>query len=163
MKKTDSIRTRIFSVEGLSQEIIRLRLKSKTIAFTNGVFDILHEGHIAILSKAASFADILIVGVNSDASVKKLKGESRPVNHENSRALILASLIMVDAVVIFDQETPLELIKIIKPDVLIKGGDYTIDTIVGAKEVMDAGGKVEIVPLEAGFSTTGIINKISES
>jgi len=163
MKKTDSIRSRIFSVEELSQEIIRLQLKSKTIAFTNGVFDILHEGHIAILSKAASFADILIVGVNSDASVKKLKGESRPVNHENSRALILASLIMVDAVVIFDQETPLDLIKLIKPDTIIKGGDYTIDTIIGAKEVMAAGGKVEIVPLEAGFSTTGIINKISES
>ena len=139
-----------------------MRLKSKTIAFTNGVFDILHEGHIAVLSKAASFADVLIVGINSDASVKKLKGESRPVNNENSRALIMASLIMVDVVTIFDEETPLELIKLIKPDVLIKGGDYTIDTIVGAKEVMDAGGKVEIIPLETGFSTTGIIEKISK-
>ena len=139
-----------------------MRLKSKTIAFTNGVFDILHEGHIAVLSKAASFADVLIVGINSDASVKKLKGESRPVNNENSRALIMASLIMVDVVTIFDEETPLELIKLIKPDVLIKGGDYTIDTIVGAKEAMDAGGKVEIIPLETGFSTTGIIEKISK-
>lgn len=163
MKKTDSIRERIFNKQEIAQEIIRMRLKSKTVAFTNGVFDILHEGHITVLSKAASFADVLIVGVNSDTSVKKLKGEGRPVNQESSRALILASLIMVDAVVIFEEETPLDLIKIIKPDVLIKGGDYTIDTIVGAKEVMDAGGKVEIVPLEAGFSTTGIINKISES
>lgn len=162
MKKSSSIRDRIFDASELSQEIRRLRLKSKTIAFTNGVFDILHEGHIAVLSKAASFADVLIVGINSDASVKKLKGESRPVNNENSRALIMASLIMVDVVTIFDEETPLELIKLIKPDVLIKGGDYTIDTIVGAKEAMDAGGKVEIIPLETGFSTTGIIEKISK-
>lgn len=161
MKKSNSIRERIFNQAELSQEIKRLRLKSKTIAFTNGVFDILHEGHIAVLSKAASLADALIVGINSDASVKKLKGESRPVNNENSRALIMASLIMVDAVVIFDEETPLQLIKLITPDVLIKGGDYTIDTIVGAKEVMDAGGSVQIIPLEAGFSTTSIIDKIS--
>lgn len=161
MKKSNSISERIFNQAELSQEIKRLRLKSKTIAFTNGVFDILHEGHIAVLSKAASFADALIVGINSDASVKKLKGESRPVNNENSRALIMASLIMVDAVVIFDEETPLQLIKLITPDVLIKGGDYTIDTIVGAKEVMDAGGSVQIIPLEAGFSTTSIIDKIS--
>jgi len=113
-----------------------------------------------VLAKAASFADILIVGVNSDTSVKKLKGDTRPINNEQSRALVLASLIIVDAVVIFNEETPLELIKKIKPDVLIKGGDYTIDTIVGAKEVMVNGGKVEIFPIEEGFSTTGIIKKI---
>ena len=139
-----------------------MRLKSKTIAFTNGVFDILHEGHIAVLSKAASFADVLIVGINSDSSVKKIKGDNRPINNENSRAIIMASLIMVDAVVIFDEETPLELIKIIKPDVLIKGGDYTEATIVGAKEVLEAGGRVEIIPILEGFSTTGIIKKISK-
>ena len=114
MKKSDTLNQRIFTVEEIKQEVIRIRLKSKTIAFTNGVFDILHEGHIAVLSEAASFADVLIVGVNSDASVKKLKGEGRPVNSEYSRALIIASLIMVDAVVIFNEETPLELIKIIK-------------------------------------------------
>ena len=144
----------------MAPQITRWRLNSKTIAFTNGVFDILHEGHIAVLAKAASFADILIVGINSDASVKKLKGESRPVNHEQSRALLLAALIMVDAVVIFDEETPLELIKKIQPDVLVKGGDYTIDTIVGSKEIFANGGRVEIIPLEEGFSTTGIIEKI---
>ncbi len=148
--------------EEITSQVIRWRLTSKTIAFTNGVFDILHEGHIAVLAKAASYADMLIIGVNSDASVKKLKGDSRPVNNQQSRALILASLIMVDAVVIFDEETPLELIKKIKPDILIKGGDYTIDTIVGAKEVMANGGKVEIFPLEKGFSTTGIIEKIAK-
>jgi rfaE bifunctional protein nucleotidyltransferase chain/domain len=148
------------SQEELTPQVIRWRLNSKTIAFTNGVFDILHEGHIAVLAKAASLADILIVGINSDASVKKLKGESRPVNHQQSRALLLASLIMVDAVVIFDEETPLELIKKIRPDVLVKGGDYTIDTIVGSNEVFATGGRVEIIPIEEGFSTTGIIEKI---
>lgn len=150
------------SREEIVPQVLRWRLNSKTIAFTNGVFDILHPGHIGVLAKAASFADILIVGINSDASVKKLKGDSRPVNNESSRALIVASLIMVDLVVIFDEETPLELINQIKPDVLVKGGDYTIDTIVGAKEVMANGGKVEIFPIEEGFSTTGIIEKITK-
>ena len=161
MKKSDSLKDRIYGREELNQEVIRLRLKSKTIAFTNGVFDILHEGHIAVLSEAASFADVLIVGVNSDASVKKLKGEGRPVNQEDSRALIIASLIMVDAVTIFNEETPLEIIRLIQPDVLIKGGDYTLETMVGAKEVLDNGGRVEIIPILDGFSTTNIINKIS--
>lgn len=161
MKKSNTLQERIFTSDEIKQEVKRMRLKSKTIAFTNGVFDILHEGHISVLSEAASFADVLIVGVNSDASVKKLKGESRPVNNESSRALIVASLIMVDAVVIFDEETPIELIKIIKPDVLIKGGDYTLETMVGSKEVLDAGGRIEIIPIKEGFSTTGIIEKIS--
>jgi len=160
MKKSDTLNQRIFTVEEIKQEVTRIRLKSKTIAFTNGVFDILHEGHIAVLSEAASFADVLIVGVNSDASVKKLKGEGRPVNNEYSRALIIASLIMVDAVVIFNEETPLELIKIIKPDVLIKGGDYTMETMVGSKEVLENGGRIEIIPIKEGFSTTGIIRRI---
>jgi D-beta-D-heptose 7-phosphate kinase/D-beta-D-heptose 1-phosphate adenosyltransferase len=161
MKKSNTLQERIFTADEIKQEVIRIRLKSKTIAFTNGVFDILHEGHIAVLSEAASFADVLIVGVNSDASVKKLKGEKRPVNNENSRALIVSSLIMVDAVIIFNEETPIELIKIIKPDVLIKGGDYTLKTIVGSKEVLEAGGRVEIIPIREGFSTTGIIGKMS--
>ncbi|MEO6906113.1 MAG: D-glycero-beta-D-manno-heptose 1-phosphate adenylyltransferase [Ginsengibacter sp.] len=160
MKKSNTLRERIFTSDEMKQEVKRIRLKSKTIAFTNGVFDILHEGHISVLSEAASFADVLIVGVNSDASVKKLKGEGRPVNSESSRALIIASLIMVDEVVIFNEETPLDLIKIIKPDVLIKGGDYSLETMVGSKEVLDAGGRIEIIPLKEGFSTTGIMEKI---
>lgn len=162
MKKSAIIRERLFTKDEIKQEVKRIRVKSKTIAFTNGVFDILHEGHIAVLSEAASFADVLIVGVNSDASVKKLKGENRPINNENSRAFIIASLIMVDAVVIFNEETPIELIKVIQPDVLVKGGDYTLETMVGAKEVLDAGGRVEIVPIREGFSTTGIIKSICE-
>lgn len=161
MKKSNTFRERILRFDEMQQELVRLRLKSKTIAFTNGVFDILHEGHLSVLSKAASFADVLIVGINSDVSVRKIKGDDRPINNQNSRALILASLIMVDNVVIFDEETPAALINLIKPDVLIKGGDYTLDTIVGASEVLASGGKVEIVPIEEGFSTTGIINRIS--
>ena len=139
---------------------MRWQLLGKTISFTNGVFDILHEGHIKVLNEAASFADVLIAGVNSDASVKRLKGNDRPVNNENSRALLLASLVMVDAVIIFNEDTPLNLINTVKPHVLVKGGDYNIDTIVGAKEVMANNGSVKVVPLEAGFSTTGTINKL---
>jgi D-beta-D-heptose 7-phosphate kinase/D-beta-D-heptose 1-phosphate adenosyltransferase len=120
----------------------------------------MHPGHISSLSDAAREADFLVVGLNSDVSAKKLKGEGRPVIDENSRALMLASQLMVDAVVIFDEDTPIELINLIQPDVLVKGGDYTLDQIVGAKEVMASGGRVVINPIVKGFSTTGIIEKI---
>ena len=136
------------------------RLTAKTIAFTNGCFDILHEGHIYSLSQAAKEADCLVVGLNADLSVRKLKGEHRPLNNQHSRSLILASLILVDAVVIFEEDTPLELIKKILPDVLVKGGDYTVETIVGAREVIANGGRVIVNPLIPDFSTTGIIEKI---
>ena len=162
MKQSNRIHERIFSVEQLLSQIKWWRLINKTIAFTNGVFDILHEGHIKVLSQAASFADVLVVGVNSDASVKRLKGSERPINDQQSRSLILASLIMTDAVIIFDEDTPLNLIKSIMPDVLIKGGDYNPATIVGASEVISNGGKIEIIPLEEGFSTTGIIEKMKK-
>ncbi len=160
MKQGSKLIEKIITIEQLPAQLIRWRLLSKTISFTNGVFDILHEGHIKILTQAASFADILIVGVNADASVKRLKGNNRPENNQDSRALLLAALLMVDAVVIFEEDTPLELIKMIKPDVLVKGGDYTLETIVGAKEVIATNGKVEIIPLEAGFSTTATIEKL---
>lgn len=160
MKKTDTLSSRMLTRKELGLEVIRWRLKSKTIAFTNGVFDILHEGHIAVLSEAASFADILIVGVNDDASVKRLKGDARPINSLQSRMTVLSSLIMVDAVVPFEEDTPLNLINLIKPDVLIKGGDYSLDTIVGSKEVLAYGGSVQIIPIKEGFSTTSIIEKM---
>jgi len=144
-------------------QVRRWRLHNKKIVFTNGVFDILHEGHIASLSEAASFGHVLIVGVNTDASVKRLKGESRPVNNENSRALLLASLLMTDAVILFEEDTPLNLIATILPDVLVKGGDYTIDQIVGAKEVMANGGEVKIVPILEGFCTTSIIQRMKDT
>jgi len=132
----------------------------KSVVFTNGVFDILHAGHIFSLSQAAKEADFLIIGVNSDDSVKRLKGEQRPLNNQDSRALLLASLLMVDAVVIFEEDTPLELINSIKPDVLVKGGDYTIEQIVGAKEVISNGGRVVINPVIEGYSTTTLIDKL---
>lgn len=160
MKATQHIQQKILNADQLQQQLKRWRTFGKTVAFTNGCFDILHAGHIHSLSQAASFADILIVGLNSDSSTKKLKGDSRPVNNEQNRALLLASLVIVDAVVLFHEDTPHHLITTILPDVLVKGGDYTIDTIVGAKEVMAAGGRVEIIPLVEGLSTTSILKKI---
>lgn len=162
MKQSKQLSQKIFNAEALKLQLKRWQLLGKKTVFTNGVFDILHEGHIKILSEAATYADILIVGVNSDASVKRLKGNTRPVNTETSRALILAALLMVDAVIIFEEDTPLELIKFIQPGVLVKGGDYTLDTIVGAKEVMANNGEVKIIPLEEGFSTTNIIKSLRQ-
>ncbi len=163
MKSVSSIPDKIFTINELNHQLNRWRLINKKIVFTNGVFDILHEGHIASLSEAALYGHVLIVGINSDASVKRLKGESRPVNNEGSRILLMASLVMVDAVILFEEDTPLNLISFILPDVLVKGGDYTIDEIVGAKEVLANGGEVKIVPILEGFSTTGIIEKMKSN
>jgi len=160
MRSTRHIPDKIFTPEALRFQLKRWRLLNYRIVFTNGVFDILHEGHIASLSEAAGFGHILIVGLNTDASVKRLKGDSRPVNAGQSRALLLASLIMVDAVVLFEEDTPLNLINSIMPDVLVKGGDYTPEQVVGAKEVIAAGGELKIVPIREGFSTTGIIERM---
>lgn len=160
MKAIEAIPEKIFTAESLLLQVKRWRLLNKKIVFTNGVFDILHEGHIASLSEAASHGNILIVGVNTDASVKRLKGESRPVNNQQSRTLLLASLLMTDAVVLFDEDTPHNLITSILPDVLVKGGDYTIEQIVGAKEVLANGGEVKIAPILEGFSTTAIIERM---
>ena len=160
MKSVSSIPDRIFTLETLIYQLNRWRLLGKKIVFTNGVFDILHQGHIASLSEAATHGHILIVALNADASVKRLKGASRPVNQEGSRALLMASLVMVDAVILFEEDTPLSLIKAILPDVLVKGGDYTIDQIVGAKEVIANGGEVKIASILEGFSTSGIIEKM---
>ena len=161
MKQVDSVTQKILSFNEAAHRARQWRVLGKKIAFTNGVFDILHPGHIFSLSQAAREADYLIVGVNADASVKRLKGESRPVNVQDARALILASLSIVDAVVVFEQDTPLELIKTVMPDVLVKGGDYTIEQIVGAKEVTANGGRVVINPIMEGFSTTSIINRMT--
>ncbi len=160
MKNTGLIPNKIYSLPALVQQVKRWKFFEKTIAFTNGCFDILHEGHIFSLSNAAAEADFLIVGVNSNESVRRLKGESRPVNDQASRALVLASLIMVDAVVIFEEDTPLALISALLPDVLVKGGDYTPEQIVGANEVTANGGRIVINPIIPGISTTAIIEKI---
>jgi D-beta-D-heptose 7-phosphate kinase/D-beta-D-heptose 1-phosphate adenosyltransferase len=160
MKLPQIIPHKIYDLPGLQHQIRRWRVLGKTVSFTNGCFDILHQGHIASLSDAAKEADILVVGVNSDASTRRLKGEQRPINNEQARTTLLASLLMVDAVIIFEEDTPLELITAVAPDVLVKGGDYTLDQIVGAKEVMAAGGRVVINPIIPGYSTTGLIEKI---
>jgi D-beta-D-heptose 7-phosphate kinase/D-beta-D-heptose 1-phosphate adenosyltransferase len=160
MRRTEIISQKILTLPDLLRQIHRWRLMSKTISFTNGCFDILHLGHLFSLSQAANEADYLIVGVNADKSVRKLKGENRPVNSEKTRSQLLASFLMVDAVIIFDQDTPLELISAILPDVLVKGGDYTVDEIVGAKEVIGNGGKVVINPILEGYSTSELIQKI---
>lgn len=133
---------------------------SGRLVFTNGVFDLLHPGHVDVLLGARRRGDALVVGLNSDASVKRLKGPERPVRNEAERSYVLAALGMVDRVVVFDQDTPLELILHVKPDVLVKGGDYTFDTIVGAREVQSWGGEVAVVPLTPGQSTTSIIERL---
>ena len=163
MKYANLIDQKILTRPQLIQRVAQWRLLGKTIAFTNGVFDILHPGHIYSLSQAASEAEMLVVGLNADVSVKRLKGENRPVNVQDTRAVMMASLQIVDAVVLFEEDTPLELIKSILPDVLVKGGDYTLEQVVGAKEVMIAGGRVVINPLKEGFSTTSFIEQLKNT
>ncbi len=164
MKYVQSIENKIFELHQLKLQIQSWRVLGKTVAFTNGCFDILHSGHIYSLSQAAKEADYLIVGINSDASVKRLgKDVNRPINNENSRMQILASLSIVDAVILFNEDTPLELITSVMPDVIVKGGDYTIEQIVGAKEVIANGGRVVINEIVDGFSTTNIIKKIASN
>ncbi len=160
MKNTETVKDKILSREQAKHFVAAARVTGKKIAFTNGCFDILHEGHIYSLSQAAREAEILIVGLNSDTSVKKLKGKDRPINNEHSRSLLLASLLIIDAVVIFEEDTPLELIMAIQPDVMVKGGDYILETAIGAKEVMAYGGRVVINPIIEGVSTTRLIEKI---
>jgi D-beta-D-heptose 7-phosphate kinase/D-beta-D-heptose 1-phosphate adenosyltransferase len=151
---------KIFSLTGIIEKASQWKKEGKKIVFTNGVFDLLHKGHIFSLTQAAKEGDVLVIGLNSDSSVRRLKGDSRPINDQDSRALLLAALSMVDTVVTFDEDTPLKLITSILPDVLVKGGDYTIDEIAGAKEVIANGGKIVINPILDGFSTTAIIKAI---
>ncbi len=160
MRFVEDIAKKIMTIAEAKAIINTWKVTGKTFSFTNGCFDILHPGHLYSLGQTAKEADYLIVGLNSDASIKRLKGPERPINSTESRAIILANLVLVDAVIVFEEDTPLELIKALLPDVLVKGGDYTIDTIVGAKEVIANGGKVVINPIVEGFSTTNIIEKI---
>ncbi len=129
------------------------------IVFTNGCFDILHRGHVYYLSKAREMGDVLVVGLNSDRSVTRLKGEGRPVNSQNARAEVLGALGMVDYIILFEEDTPLELIKIIAPDLLVKGGDYRVEDIVGYKEISSRGGQVLTIPILEGYSSSSIINR----
>lgn len=153
---------KIMSRELLKQTVTEWKAKHQKIVFTNGCFDLLHIGHLTYMARAAELGDKLIIGLNADSSVRLLKGEGRPVNNQQSRAALLAALFFVDAVVIFEEETPQSLIADLLPDVLVKGGDYTIDKIVGAKEVMANGGEVKTLTFVDGYSSTSIIEKIRQ-
>lgn len=161
MTNLEIIQKKVVSIEQLQRNLHVWRMKDYKIVFTNGCFDLLHRGHADYLSKAADLGDVLIVGLNSDASVKKLgKGDGRPIRDENDRALILAAMQFVDAVVIFEEDTPLEIIKIIQPDVLAKGGDWKPEQIAGSDVVKAKGGEVAVIPFVEGYSTTNIERKI---
>lgn len=162
MHKLDWIQNKIVTTGKLKHKCSIWHSFGKRIVFTNGCFDILHHGHIDLLANAANHGDVLIVGLNTDASVKRLKGESRPINHEQDRLFQLAALLHVDAVCLFDEDTPINLIETVKPHVLVKGGDYNPDTIVGADFVKANGGRVEIVPFVTGYSTSSTIEQIKK-
>ena len=151
----------LISFNDINQLITTYRRENFKLVFTNGCFDLLHKGHLDLLSNAAGFGDKLFVGLNSDASVKKLKGDSRPKQNERTRAQKLLELKYVNHVIIFEDLTPQKLVHAISPDVLVKGGDYKKSEIVGAKHVISSGGAVKIIPLTPGFSTTSIIEKSS--
>ena len=157
------VRNKILPLEKLFPFLNIWRFKDQKIVFTNGCFDLLHLGHIDYLAKAADLGQKLIVGLNSDNSTSSLKGPTRPITDQISRAHLLASLLFVDAVVLFDESTPYELIKAIKPDVLVKGADYTIDKIVGSDVVLANGGEVKTIEYIAGYSTSAIEQKIRTS
>jgi len=161
MQKLEIVESRIHTNwDTLKYWLAYWRFHEKKIVFTNGCFDLIHQGHIDYLSQAADHGDILIIGLNTDASVKRLKGENRPVQDERSRALLLSSLRFVDAVVLFDQDTPYELIQLVNPDVLVKGSDYSAEEIVGYDIVTAKGGEVITIDYLDGFSTTGLIEQI---
>ena len=163
MSHLEKINDKIISLEELKLRAENWKSSSEKIVFTNGCFDILHRGHIEVLAHTADLGDRLIIGLNSDKSIQVLKGENRPIENEESRAILLASLSFVDAVILFSEKTPLNLISSLNPDILAKGGDYEIETIVGHKVVQENGGQVILVPFIDGFSSTTIIDKIKNS
>lgn len=162
MQKTmlQEIKNKILDSKDLIAVLENLKMKGKKIVFTNGCFDLLHKGHIDYLSKARELGDVLILGLNTDNSIKRIKGETRPIQDEDSRAFILASLVCVDYVVMFEEDTPYNLINAIKPDVLVKGADYKKEDIVGGDIVEKNGGEVTTIEFLDGYSTTNIIKKI---
>jgi rfaE bifunctional protein nucleotidyltransferase chain/domain len=163
MSHLNTLNNKIFTLEELKNQVNAWKQAGEEVVFTNGCFDIVHRGHIEVLARTADLGDKLIIGLNSDSSIQKLKGEDRPIINEQSRAVLLAALSFVDAVVLFSEDTPLNLISTLVPDVLAKGGDYEIETIVGYEIVQNNGGQVKLVPFVDGFSSTTIIDKIKNS
>ena len=151
---------KIIPLEEICSRVLSWRKESRKLVFTNGCFDILHSGHVRYLQTAASFGDILILGLNSDSSVSKLKGPSRPIMTQDERAYLLSAIEAIDCIVIFDEETPARLIQSVSPEVLVKGGDYLPEDVVGYDTVTENGGCVKIVPYVEGKSTSGIVNSI---
>lgn len=160
MSHLNIIKTKLYTLDLLKLKIEEWNMAGEKIVFSNGCFDILHMGHIEILAKAADLGDRLIVGLNSDTSIQKLKGVERPIIPENSRQIIIASLQFVDAVILFSENTPFQLISEINPDFLVKGGDYNPSNIIGGDLIKKNGGEVITIPLKKGFSSSNIINKI---
>lgn len=160
MNHNESIRSKIVTLPELMQKL--QHREGETIVFTNGCFDIIHRGHVDYLSRARDLGTKLVLGLNSDASVRRLKGESRPIVDQQSRAFVLAGFQFIDYVVIFEEDTPFNLISTILPDILVKGGDYKIENIVGHDIVEAHGGKVMTIPFVEGFSTTNIVNKMQQ-
>ncbi len=159
MNHLEKIQNKILNKDNLAEWVAECRAKGSKIVFSNGCFDILHRGHVEYLAKAADFGDEMLIGLNTDASVKKLKGPSRPINDEYARAIVLAGLEFVSAVVLFDEDTPYNLIKAVQPDVLVKGSDYKPEDIVGYDIVTAKGGRVETIDFVDGYSTTRTIEK----
>lgn len=159
-KALERVKNKIFNKNNLLEKLQIWRSVNKKIVFTNGCFDLIHLGHIEVLARSADLGDILIIGVNTDSSIKELKGNNRPIIEENSRVQQLASLEFVDAVILFNEQTPLELIKVIKPNVITKGGDYNSEQVVGNEIAVKNEGEVIIIPLTQGYSTTSILDKI---
>lgn len=151
---------KIYTLPQLLEQVQSWRSQGQKIVFTNGCFDLLHLGHVDYLEKAKHLGGKLVLGLNTDASISRIKGPSRPLQDEMSRARVMASLLFIDAVVLFNEETPLELIKAVQPDILVKGDDYAVEQIVGHEEVQARGGAVKTVPLVKGYSTTSIVKKI---
>jgi len=163
MSNLKNIKSKIYSLSNLKIQSDKWKENGEKIVFTNGCFDIVHRGHVEVLANTADLGDRLIIGLNSDSSIKNLKGENRPIINETSRAILLSSLQFVDAIVFFSDETPLNLIKTLIPDILAKGGDYKVTDIAGNEVVLENGGEVILVPFINGFSSTNIIEKIKES
>ena len=159
-KKVNKLKAKIFNIKDLSEILNKWRLNGDKIVFTNGCFDLIHLGHLEILARSADLGNKLIVGINSDMSIKKIKGNSRPIIEEDSRAKQLAAIEFIDAVILFNEDTPYDLINILKPDVLTKGGDYKKNDIVGNQLINKEQGEVVIIPLTQGYSTTSILEKI---
>jgi rfaE bifunctional protein nucleotidyltransferase chain/domain len=151
---------KILDLPSIKSRVLTWQAEGQKVVFTNGVFDLLHIGHLTYMAKAAELGNKLIIGLNSDSSVKRIKGNDRPVNDQNSRAALLAALFFVDAITIFEEDTPAALITTLLPDILVKGADYSIENIVGAKEVLANGGEVKTIDFVEGYSSTSIINKI---